>query len=146
MFKKHIKYKDFDGNNLEGDFYFHLTKAELMEWLTSTGTYTIDKMLIKISEEGNNQQTVGMFKDLIKRSYGVKSVDSKEFNKSKELVDKFMYSDAYSEMFMWVCTSDKAAAEFINGIMPDDISEDVNRILSENPEGLPDALKEYAKK
>lgn len=146
MFKKHIEYKDFDGNKLDGDFYFHLSKAELMEWLTSTGTYTIDKMLLKIAEDGNTQQTVDMFKDLIRRSYGVKSVDSKEFIKSKDVVDKFMYSDAYSEMFMWVCTDDKAAAEFINGIMPGDISQDINKILSENPEGVPDALKGYVKK
>ena len=36
MLKKTIKYEDYNGTEREEDFYFNLTKAELMEMEMST--------------------------------------------------------------------------------------------------------------
>ena len=37
----------------------------------------------------------------------------------------------------------KKAAEFFNGILPDDLSDAINKAISENPENIPDVLKDY---
>ena len=57
-------------------------------------------------------------------SYGEKSLDGKRFIKlrqdgSKPSLD-FAQTEAFSIMYMELATDDKAAAEFINGIIPDE--------------------------
>ena len=64
-----------------------------------------------------------MFKDLVLKAYGVKSDDGRRFIKSKELSDEFSQTEAYSQIFMELATDDKAAAAFINGIVPADLAQ-----------------------
>ena len=59
-----------------------------------------------------------IFKDLIIRAYGVKSLDGKRFIKNDEVRDEFVQSEAYSELFMELATNAESASEFINGIIP----------------------------
>ena len=35
MLCKKIKYTDYNGNEREEEFYFNLSKAEIMKWLTT---------------------------------------------------------------------------------------------------------------
>ena len=65
---------------------------------------------------------IEIFEDLIQRSYGVKTVDG-GFVKRKEDLEAFMATDAYSELFMELATNADAAAEFVNGIVPADVSK-----------------------
>ena len=37
MLVKKIKFIDYDGNEREQDFYFHLSKSEVAEWLMASG-------------------------------------------------------------------------------------------------------------
>lgn len=117
MLKKTITYTDFDGNERTEDFYFNLTRAEAAEMeLSSEGGLT--KMLHKIVAEQDSKRIVEIFKDLILRAYGEKSLDGKRFVKSKELRDAFSQTEAYSELFMELATNPEASAAFVNGIIP----------------------------
>lgn len=128
MLKKTITYTDYDGNERTEDFYFNLTKAELTEMqLSQNGG--LEKLLKKIVAEQNSARIVEMFKDIIFRAYGEKSLDGKRFiKKDKEgnlLADAFAETEAYSDLFMELATDADAAAAFINGIIPKDLATQV---------------------
>jgi hypothetical protein len=122
MLKKTIKYTDYDGNERTEDFYFNLSKAEVMEMEMGTNG-GMEKMMAKIVAEQDSKRIVETFKEIIVKSYGEKSLDGKHFVKSKELADKFTQTEAYSELFMELATNANAAAVFINGIIPQGVAE-----------------------
>ena len=135
MFKKVIKYEDFNGQKREETFYFNLSKAELMEMELSTqaGVEEMIKMLIATKD---NAKIVQIFKDLILKSYGIKSEDGTRFIKSQELRDSFEQSNAYSELFMEILANTDAQVAFINGVisgvnMPEMKEEDAIAKLKE---------------
>ena len=122
MLKKTITYEDYNGVERKEDFYFNLTEAEVMEMELSTkGGLT--EMINRIVAAQDAPAIVKIFKDLILKAYGVKSPDGKRFIKSTELSTEFSQTEAYSDLFMELATNDKAGAEFINGIVPADISK-----------------------
>lgn len=116
MLKKEITYTDFNGNQKTEDYYFNLTKAEVIEWDSEypDGAIQYFNMLLKMQDVG---KLVKVFKDLILRSYGEKT-DSGRFLKNQALRDAFMASEAYSELFMEVTASEENMAAFVNGIVP----------------------------
>ena len=117
MYKKTIAFIDYDGNEREEDFYFNLSEAEVIEMETAIpGGLT--KMMQRIVKAQDGKMIIETFKELIKRSYGVKSPDGREFDKSPEVVKKFMQTEAYSKLFMELATDSKAAGEFFNHIIP----------------------------
>lgn len=121
MLKKTITYTDYNGNERTEDFYFNLSKAELAEMeLSAEGG--LAETLKRIIAAQDGKQLVAIFKDLVLRSYGEKSPDGKRFIKSEELRTAFSQTEAYSDLFMELATNDKAAVEFVNGIVPSDVS------------------------
>lgn len=123
MFKKTIKYKDFFGDERTEDFYFNMNKAEVVEWQYSVNG-GINRLFEKIVNDGDQSLLVNMIKDLIRRSYGERSIDGKRFEKKRNgqfLFDDFEQTMAYEALFMELIQDEKAAAEFINGLMPPDL-------------------------
>lgn len=117
MLKKRVKYVDYDGVEREEDFYFNLTKAEVTEMeLSESGG--LSNLLKKIVDEKDSKRIMMMFKDIVLKSFGVKSDDGKRFIKSKELAEGFAQTEAYVEVFMELAGNAEAASNFINGIMP----------------------------
>ena len=116
MFKKEIEYEDFNGQKRKEMFYFNLSKAELMEMELSTqaGMEEMIKMLIATKD---NAKIVQTFKDLILKSYGIKSEDGTRFIKTPELREAFEQSNAYSELFMEILSDTNAQVAFINGVI-----------------------------
>ena len=143
MLKKTISYEDFNGVKRTEDFYFHLTKADVTKWVTMDGDYTLDKVIERMMNENNGKELIELFEDLIYRSYGKKSLDGKVFDRSKEVRDEFVNSAAYSELFMEIVSDANKAAEFINGILPKEMIDEVRKAIEENPDGVPDGIKEY---
>jgi len=119
MLKQTIKYTDYDGNEREEDFYFNLSKAELVEMEMSTKG-GLETLIKKIVAEQDTSRIIAIFKDIICKAYGEKSLDGKHFRKSPELTADFTQTEAYSELFMKLATDSDAAAAFINGILPSD--------------------------
>ena len=79
----------------------------------------------KISQENNMPRMITIFKDLILKSYGEKSLDGKRFIKNAQLTEEFTQTEAYSQLFMELATDADAAAAFIAGIVPKDISDSI---------------------
>lgn len=124
MLKRKITYTDYNGNERTEDFYFNLSKAELTEMqLSESGGLT--EFIQRIIDTQDTKKIIELFKDLILKSYGEKSLDGKRFIKSKELSESFAQTEAYSDLFMELATDSKAASEFVNGIIPADLAKQV---------------------
>lgn len=143
MLSKTIKFLDYNKQEREQTFHFNLNKAETMMWMSTTGEYTLDKVLLRLSEERNGRRIMEIFEDLIHRSYGRKSMDGICFEKSEEMWLEFYQSEAYSELFTELVTDAKKAAAFVNGIIPQAIAQEVTKTLMENKDGLPAELRDY---
>lgn len=117
MLKKEITSTDFNGITTTEAYYFNLTQAEVMEMeMGTTGSFS--EMLQRIIDARDMAAIIKVVKELILKSYGIKSLDGKRFDKSPEISEAFSRTNAYSELFMELATNDKAAADFVNGIMP----------------------------
>lgn len=140
MLKKSITFKDLDGNTLTEDFYFNLNKAEIAEMeLSQQGG--LSEYLKKITAENDGAKLVAMFKELIQKSVGKRSEDGRRFIKDQDVVNDFMQTDAYSELFVELATKADAAAEFIKGIVPADMEAQIaNAAALEGVPNVADAV------
>lgn len=143
MLAKTIKYTDYNGVDREEVFYFHLSKADVIKWITTNGNYTLDTVLEKMIRTENAKDLVSEFETLIMMAYGEKSLDGKRFIKSQEVKDAFRESEAYSVLFMDLISDAKKAAEFFNKIIPSDLAAEVSKLMNENPEKIPEVLRDY---
>lgn len=117
MLKKTITYTDYNGVERSENFYFNLTKAEVMEMeLTTAGGMA--ETIQAVVDAKDTPSIIKIFKDLILKAYGEKSADGKRFMKSPEITQAFAETEAYSILFMELATDADAAAEFVNGITP----------------------------
>lgn len=143
MLIKKIKFTDYDGREVEEEYCFHLNEAEVIKWMTTSGDYTLDKMLIQLGRERNGKKIIEYFDELIQMSYGKKSLDGRRFIKTKEDLDEFVQSEAYSVLFMELVTDAKKAADFINAIIPAKMADSAKEIIKNNPDAIPDEMKDY---
>lgn len=143
MYKKTITYVDYDDNKRTEDHYFHLNKAELIKKLTPNGGVALDKELEQLFIEQNGKKIMAFFEDLIHLSYGRKSLDGRKFEKSEEIWNDFYQTEAYSVFFTELVTNAAAAIDFVNNILPKDLSEEVDKMLKEHPEEIPETLRGY---
>jgi hypothetical protein len=109
------------------DHYFHLSKADLVE-LEMSHKGGLAKWLQRIVAEEDGAKIVAEFKNLILTSYGVKSEDGRRFIKNDALREEFVSSEAYSTLFIELCTDAGAAAAFVNGIVPAGLEQDVEQM------------------
>lgn len=120
MLKKTMTYTDYDGNTRTEDFYFNLSKAEVMEMEMGTNG-GLANMMQKIVAEQDSAKIIEYFKMFILKSYGIKSLDGKRFEKSKEISEEFAQTEAYSDLFMELVSDPDYAAKFFNGIIPQNV-------------------------
>ena len=122
MLKRTITYTDYNDVERTEDFYFNLSKAEIMEMEMST-TGGLAEMIQKIVAAQDVPAIIKVFKDLVLKAYGEKSADGKRFVKSDEIKTAFSQTEAYSQLFMELATDAEAAAAFVNGIIPNDVQK-----------------------
>ena len=125
MIKKTMTYTDFNGVERTEDFYFNLTKAEVlkMEMGVKGG---LAEQIKRIVDTKDQPAIIEVFEDLIQKAYGVKTPDGRGFLKRPEDLESFVSTQAYSDLYMELATDDKKAAEFINGIVPPDLNQENN--------------------
>lgn len=121
MLKKTMTYTDYNGDERTEDFYFNLTKAEVMEMeMSISGGLT--EMIARITAAQDNAEIIKTFKDLVLKAYGEKSPDGKYFLKEdkdgRPLSAGFKQTEAYSNLFMELASDADAAAKFFNAIIP----------------------------
>lgn len=133
MYKKVIKYTDYNGIEREEPFYFNLNKAELVKWEGST-LGGMKAMYDKIIAAQDKEALISLFETIIQRAYGEKSPDGKRFMKSPEILANFISTEAYSNLFMELASNDEAASAFMEGIMPADLLEEAKKSSPEPEE------------
>ena len=124
MLKKTITYTDYNDVKRTEDFYFNLSKAELMEMEMSTSG-GLAEMIQKIVAAQDTPSIIKIFKELILKAYGEKSSDGKRIVKSEEISNAFAQTEAFSDLFMELATDADAASAFVNGIIPADMANRV---------------------
>jgi hypothetical protein len=124
MIKKTITYSDYNGGERTEDFYFNLTKAEVMKMEMSTKG-GLAETIQRIVAAQDHPAIIEQFENLIKKSYGVKTLDGRGFVKRAEDLEAFMATEAYSQLFMELATDADAAAAFVNGIVPADMAKQI---------------------
>lgn len=117
MLKKTVTYEDFNEVERTEDFYFHFTEAELTDMNLDENGGLAEK-LQKIIDSKDVKQIKDYFKWIVLKAYGEKSEDGRRFMKSEEISKAFEETQAYSDIWMELATDEKAAADFVNGIMP----------------------------
>lgn len=143
MYIKTVKFTDYNGVERVEEHHFHLNKAELIKFLSTEGDYTLDKVMEKLYTERNGKKIIQIFEDLMKISYGTISVDGRKFEKSEEIWNNFYQTEGYSILFTEIVTDAKAAADFIKGVIPKDLADEVQKIIDQNPMGIPSELSDY---
>lgn len=134
MLKKTITYTDYNNVERTEDFFFNLSRAEVSEMEMSTAG-GMAEAIRKIVAAQDAPAIIRVFKEIILKAYGEKSPDGKRFIKSEELSTAFSQTEAYSQLYMELATDADSAANFINEILPRDMS-------SENKAAIAPAAKE----
>lgn len=122
MLKRNITYVNYEGEKVTEVFYFNLSSTELME-LQVSHEGGLGGFLQRIIESNNNKKVVEEFKQIILLAYGVRSEDGKRFIKNDQVREEFTQTAAFDALFMELATSDTAAADFINGVVPQEMRE-----------------------
>lgn len=126
MLKKTITYEDYNGVTRTEDFYFNFTEAEIMELELGT-TGGLAEMIQRIVASQDAPTILKIFKDIILKAYGVKSEDGRRIIKNDAVREDFAQTEAYSKLFMELATDSKAAADFINKIVPENMAKEANK-------------------
>ena len=131
MLKETIAYIDFNDTERTEDFYFNLTRTELIRMeMSKNGSLT--GLLTKIVKANDMPDIFEAMEMLILKAYGEKSTDGRFFNKSEEISNNFMNSPAYDKLFEKLTTDATYAYKFLMGLLPKDLAEQAKK----NPEIL----------
>ena len=140
MLKKTITYEDFNGEMVSEDFFFHLSKAELVE-LELSHDGGLSAALQRIVDAEDGKAIIAEFKNIILGSYGKRSDDGKRFFKNQLIREEFEATEAYSALFMELVTDTDAAIEFINGVIPQGMAEEAAKLASTAPEKVEEGVR-----
>ena len=116
MFKKTIKYTDFNGTDREEDFYFHVSSHEVVRMEAKLGGRSLETYSKELSANQDMAKMIAFIEDLVLSSFGKKSEDGKNFLKSEVIRKEFEYSQAYAELFEELLTVPESAEKFATGI------------------------------
>jgi hypothetical protein len=136
MLKRDITYENFNGVKETETFYFNLTRTEIVE-LELSYDGGLEVSIQRIIDAQNVKALITEFKRIVLLAYGVRSEDGKRFMKSDELREAFSQTAAYDALFMELATDDNAAAIFIKGIIPSDMSKEIDKIEGQQTFNLP---------
>ncbi len=140
MYVRTITYKDYNDTEITETCMFNLTKAELSQ-MRMEQAGGLENKLTKMIEMHDAPSIMKTIKDLLHRSYGQKSDDGRRFIKVDpitgiHLADEFEQTEAYSIIYMDLCTNAEATAEFITNVIPKDVAEAAKLYEKEHPEEL----------
>lgn len=115
MVSKTIKYVDYNGVEKTGTYWFNMSRADLFRLELEGDEGWTDRVKRLIAEQ-NTREVVKIIEKFIRDSYGVKTADG-GFDKDPKHLEKFMQTDAYSELIGEFVEHPDEFGEFINGIV-----------------------------
>jgi len=127
VIKQTVKYTDFNGQEQSQDFYFHLSRPELVR-LEVSMEGGFQAYVQQIAQAEKMKELLEVFDKLLEMSYGKKSDDGQRFEKTPEMLAEFKSSPAYEKLWFDLATNAELGAAFINGVMPQGLDKDVNQL------------------
>jgi len=121
-----IQYKNYNDETVSEVLYFNLSKPELLK-LEVDMPGGLVAYLEKIIKTEDRKALVEQFDRIILMSYGVKSDDGKRFIKNDDVAEAFKQSAAYEQLFMEITNNANAAAAFVSGILPKDLTPEQDK-------------------
>lgn len=127
MYKITRKFEDFNGVEKEQDFYFNLTKADILKMeLSEEGG--MDKRLERLVKTKDMKEAIKVFEGLLLMAYGVKTDDGR-FVKNDQVRAEFASSAAYSDIYFELATNPEEAQKFVENVVPK-FEEQSNKVTS----------------
>jgi hypothetical protein len=117
VIKKTITYDNYNDESVTEDFYFSISKLEAIE-LEMEFEGGLEGHLGKLQETENGKDAYYLFKDVVLKAYGKKSLDGKRFIKDEESTKAFEQSNALGELIWGFLTNPTEGAQFIEGCLP----------------------------
>lgn len=130
MFKKTVEFEDFDGNKQSKDFYFHISKVELLA-MADKGD-EMQERIKRIVDAKDGAAILMEFRELIKMSVGVRSEDGQRFVKDAAAQSTLLDSPAFDELLMELATDANVSAEFVQQLIPEKMQKDMIAQLQKN--------------
>jgi len=140
MFKKTIRFVNFNDEEVTQDFYFHMSKAELLT-MAAEGNAMMARIQ-RIIDAKDGKAILAEFRDLILMSVGVRSEDGSRFVKDDDARSQLMDSPAYDELLMELSTDANASAEFVRQLIPEKMQKEMQQQLSKQKGDAPDPFKQ----
>lgn len=133
MFKYEITYKNFNDTERKKLIRFNLSKDELMDLSQHDPDFDAS-YLASVSEEKDPMKMYEIIRKLIILSYGELSDDGDVFDKSDEVVNRFMHSAVYRAFLEELLNTDDDTLirSFIFGIFPAEFADTLKGQIAMN--------------
>jgi hypothetical protein len=131
MIKKTVTYNDLNGNERTETFYFHFYESEILEMEMSVDGGFAERIQ-RIIDAKDQPSLIRVIKKFVLDAYGVKSDDGKQFIKNDAVRAAFVQCPAYSKIFMELVLDDTAAADFVKGVVPAELTSRVEALPARN--------------
>lgn len=128
MLKYDVTYTNmFTEEEVKETLYFNLSRSEIVELMVEDPHY-LDRMADIAKRADKGDESVGGdlmagFKDLLKRSYGLRTADN-QFQKTDEISAQFLAGPAYDKFLWELMMNPDQAIEFFTQIFPAEIVAD----------------------
>lgn len=137
MITKTIAYTDFNGNPRKETVYFNLTQFEATEIAMEMPDGIVEEIkdgdntttALHLVEKLGNKGVVDFIKNIVLKSYGIKSQDGRRIIKSDDISKEFAETPMFSQLMMDLMTNEQAASDFITAVIPPELAKS----LHDNP-------------
>jgi hypothetical protein len=115
MFSKTIKYTDFNNQEQEKVFWFHLSNAKLA---MLSADDSLKSWVDKMAKSTDNFEILDKIRFLVKLACGVRSEDGQRFIQNEEAQSELLDSPAYDVLLFELFVGDNASV-FFNALVPE---------------------------
>ena len=116
MIKKTIEFMNYDGELIKEDYYFHLTKVDVIKMAAKVGMDLVE-YLEQMVDRKDAMEIIEFLETIILLSVGKRHATSGSFYRNKALTEEFEYSNAYAELFEELMTAPDAAHTFMSSLV-----------------------------
>lgn len=138
-----VTYEDFDGNQVQEELFFNLSKAELIR-MELDSPIPLSVMASRMQEKPGGTDTYRFATYLIAKAYGMRSDDGRRFRKTEQQTFDFEISPAYDALLEKFMADTDFAAGFIGGLLPKDLMDQARTLIEANPDASIDELRNLA--
>jgi len=128
MHKEIITYTDLDGHEVTEEYLFNLTKFEITQWGFGTNDPEgLAQHLRNIVKSDDIQNALVQIKSIVKQAVGKRSANGRFIEKSPEIINEFMGTEAFSEFVFSLLQHPEKMAKFIQDILPKSMIEEYQK-------------------